>query len=74
MSEIGHAFVQPGVSRLDGRLGCGRGEGGGIDDTVTSSPRDGGTAGLAQGALLLETGDSGQTHWESPGDRRVTMA
>jgi len=30
--------------------------------------------GLAQGTLLLETRDSGQTHREPSGDRRVTMA
>jgi len=42
---------------------------------VTSSlPGTGRTGGLAQGTLLLETGDAGQTHREPSGDRRVTVA
>ena len=73
MSEIGHAFIQPGVSCLDGRLRKHKGSamgGAGAVELMTlcpALPGTGRTAGLAQGALLLETGDSEQTHREPSG-------
>lgn len=81
MSEVGHAFSQPGVSRLDGMLTEHKGWRGGrgrwvvIHGTMAKVDfaREGRTAVTAQGAFLLETGSSGHMR-SSQGDKRLKTA
>lgn len=80
MSEIGHAFSQPGVSCLDGRLGGSTkaGVGGGAaswDPWHLGQGCPGGEddSDSPRGLFLVETGSSG--HMGSPqGDKRVKTA
>lgn len=72
MSEIGHAFSQPGVSCLDGRLGKHKGRSGGRGGQLGSLapwpglPRRGGWQWQPQGAF--SGGDwQFRTHGEPPG-------